>query len=165
MTVAVTIRWEGDRAMLSYHSQKHQARLDWPDLVSNRERRHELWQATCFECFLVDLASGAYLEWNFSPAGHWQLYSFSGYRRLSGEPEVRDVPEVLGADSGAGLFQVAIPWQASIEMLQHPARVGFVPTAVLSCGGEKSYWALAHSGAKADFHRLEGGVVFAADGT
>jgi hypothetical protein len=45
------------------------------------ERRDELWRTTCFELFLREPATGAYLEFNMSPSGNWAAYAFDGYRQ------------------------------------------------------------------------------------
>jgi hypothetical protein len=44
-------------------------------------RKHELWEDTCFEFFLGIKDSQRYWEFNLSPAGHWNVYRFDGYRQ------------------------------------------------------------------------------------
>ena len=39
-----------------------------------------LWEDTCFEFFLADDSELGYVEFNFSPAGDWQVFRFSDYR-------------------------------------------------------------------------------------
>ena len=39
-----------------------------------------LWEDTCFECFLANGSEQRYVEFNFSPAGDWQVFRFSDYR-------------------------------------------------------------------------------------
>ena len=39
-----------------------------------------LWEDTCFEFFLADDSELGYFEFNFSPAGDWQVFRFSDYR-------------------------------------------------------------------------------------
>ena len=39
-----------------------------------------LWEDTCFECFLANGSEQSYVEFNFSPAGDWQVFRFSDYR-------------------------------------------------------------------------------------
>lgn len=48
-------------------------------------RADGLWQATCFELFVLDPRSGAYLEYNMSPSGCWAAYAFDGYREAMRE--------------------------------------------------------------------------------
>ena len=40
-----------------------------------------LWEDTCFEFFLADDSELGYVEFNFSPAGDWQVFRFSDYRK------------------------------------------------------------------------------------
>ncbi len=40
------------------------------------ERRRELWEGTCFECFLASADRPEYHEFNLSPAGHWNVFRF-----------------------------------------------------------------------------------------
>jgi len=44
------------------------------------QRKDELWKTTCFELFVRDPATEAYLEFNLSPSGNWAAYAFDGYR-------------------------------------------------------------------------------------
>ncbi|MBE9107108.1 DOMON-like domain-containing protein, partial [Nostoc cf. edaphicum LEGE 07299] len=44
-------------------------------------RKYELWEDTCFEFFLGIKNSARYWEFNLSPAGHWNVYRFDGYRQ------------------------------------------------------------------------------------
>lgn len=54
-------------------------KLSLPEPEAPR-RMDELWKTTCFELFLRNSKTGAYLEFNLSPSGHWAAYSFDGYR-------------------------------------------------------------------------------------
>ncbi len=51
------------------------------------ERRVGLWEHTCFECFLKT-DGDQYYEWNFSPKGDWNCFSFSKYREKNEPWEV-----------------------------------------------------------------------------
>lgn len=44
-------------------------------------RKRELWNTTCFEFFLKNEGQEGYYEFNFSPSGYWNCYSFTGYRQ------------------------------------------------------------------------------------
>jgi hypothetical protein len=60
-------------------------------------RADGLWRRTCFELFLLDPASEAYLEFNFSPSGQWAAYRFDGYRTGMRELAVAQ-PRILTSD-------------------------------------------------------------------
>ncbi|MEP9357206.1 DOMON-like domain-containing protein [Sphingomonas sp. KR3-1] len=69
-------------------------------------RTDGLWQRTCFELFLRDPESGAYLEFNFSPSGEWAAYRFDGYR------------------AGMRPLELADPWITSTDRDQFNAGMG-----------------------------------------
>jgi hypothetical protein len=111
------------------------------------QRRDELWKSTCFEAFLRPLAQDRYTEWNFAPSGDWAAYDFNSYREGMAEAEVGQPPYIRMEDNltwwtlGA---TIAIPADENWEL-------GL--SAVLEeKDGTKSYWALAHSSEKPDFH-------------
>jgi hypothetical protein len=60
------------------------------------ERTDGLWEATCFELFLLG-PDGGYLEFNFSPSGQWAAYRFDAYRQGMRPLDVAR-PLVLTAD-------------------------------------------------------------------
>ncbi|MDF7777123.1 DOMON-like domain-containing protein [Sphingomonas sp. AOB5] len=60
-------------------------------------RTDGLWQRTCFEIFLRDPGTGAYLEFNFSPSGEWAAYRFTGYREGVQPLDLRD-PWITSTD-------------------------------------------------------------------
>ncbi|NDJ19345.1 DOMON-like domain-containing protein [Myxacorys almedinensis] len=121
-------------------------------------RQTNLWQTTCFEFFLGLNDSQRYWEFNLSPAGHWNAYRFDRYRRgmqeetaLAAFPfEVQQSPDGLRLTIALNLdclglakqrFEVAIA--AVIESKTHGL----------------TYWALAHPGLEADFHRRDSFLI------
>ena len=61
------------------------------------QRADGLWERTCFELFLRDPESGAYLEFNFSPSGQWAAYRFDGYRAGRRDLDVAE-PRIITSD-------------------------------------------------------------------
>ncbi len=110
-------------------------------------RRDNLWQHTCFEAF-VRLASGGYLEFNFSPSTEWAAYRFAAYREGMAELDV--VAPRIGVSQTEHLLEL------KAELALPP---DFTPTAlglsavIEETSGRKSYWALRHPpGDTPDFH-------------
>jgi hypothetical protein len=60
------------------------------------ERTDRLWDATCFELFLLR-PDGGYFEFNFSPSGQWAAYRFEAHRSGMRPLDVAR-PTVLTAD-------------------------------------------------------------------
>ncbi|NCJ05440.1 hypothetical protein GS597_02705 [Synechococcales cyanobacterium C] len=114
-------------------------------------RHHHLWQSTCFELFLAERGCDRYWEVNLSPAGHWNLYRFEGYRQgMQEEHAVMTLPFQISAQPQ--IFQI----EFDLELGLLRAKLGSLDigvTAVLATqGGALSYWALTHCQAQADFH-------------
>lgn len=112
-------------------------------------RRDGLWMATCFEMFLKQPDMPDYWEFNVSPSGEWAAYVFSNYR--AGMREFAcDVRPHGAIETTGGRFTIDVD-----------VDLGGIPLGPLALGlsavieetdGTKSYWALAHSPGKPDFH-------------
>jgi hypothetical protein len=130
-------------------------------------RKHELWKTTCFEFFLGIKHSDRYWEFNLSPAGHWNVYRFDGYRQAMQEEmalttlpfKVQHQPEVLSIALDFDLSSIgALPASNKLAPLDRALEVAI--TAVIeSKSGEITYWALTHPGSEADFHRRDSFII------
>ncbi len=128
----------------------------FPNAGSGPERQNELWKETCFECFIPLKNSEGYFEFNFSPNGNWNIYSFESYRAQITEVQVLSfqAPELLKAVRTSQGFECEIKL-AGFLALAHPEAFDLdhlgITTVIKSSSGI-SYWALSHEGAKPDFH-------------
>ena len=121
-------------------------------------RRHGLWEETCFEFFLGVKGSPLYWEFNLSPAGHWNVYRFAGYRQgMVEESAFALLP--LSVRRRPDSLLVALDVEIGrIVAADQPLAVGLA--AVLKFRGQGlTYWALTHPGTQADFHRRDGFLV------
>lgn len=120
-------------------------------MVTLAERRDGLWEQTCFEFFLACPDRPGYREFNLSPAGHWNVYRFDGYRAgMTEETALGALPftvsthargyELVADIDLTGLAIACEPWTVAIS------------TVVLEPRGRISYWALSHPGSEPDFH-------------
>lgn len=121
-----------------------------PDLfippAATPARADGLWQHTCFEAFLQQSDTNAYLEFNFSPSTQWAAYSFDTYR--SGMQPLDTSPPHIETSTTEMEFELT----ALVEMQgDGPWRLG-LSAVIEMTNGRKSYWALAHPAAKPDFH-------------
>ncbi len=113
-------------------------------------RADGLWRTTCFEAFIRPGAGDAYVELNFAPSMQWAAYRFFAYRTGKANADMR-APEIAVAQSGRAMTLTA-RLDADALLLTPSARIGL--SAVLEeKSGAKSYWALAHTDDKPDFHR------------
>ena len=91
----------------------------------------------------------AYSEFNFSPSERWAAYDFTAYREgMTPRPMIR--APVITPRRGRDVLIV----EAAIRLADLPPlpwRYGL--TAVIEeAGGVTSYWAMAHSRDRPDFH-------------
>jgi hypothetical protein len=113
------------------------------------QRADNLWRHTCFEAFIRAHKSQAYLEFNFSPAGQWQAYTFTDYRVGTG------LDTATAPDITCQLSSTIMALQATLQPNHLPAGTHLCLglSAVLeSVDGSISYWALQHAPGPADFH-------------
>lgn len=124
-------------------------------------RKKELWNKTCFECFIPTQQGDGYLEFNGSPSGSWNWFSFKSYRQGMSEfplnPE--SVPKLMTQSRSD--TSIETEWVLPLSGI----RQGFLSagqnglqfdqvgvTVVLNTTVATTYWALAHEGIKPDFH-------------
>jgi hypothetical protein len=122
------------------------------------ERRDGLWESTCLECFLAADAEEMYREFNFSPAGHWNVYRFDAYRRgMREEDLITAMPMEMLREPHALHLSTCIDLK-SLKLDQAAIRVGL--SAVIEFPDRrKSYWAPAHPGTRPDFHYRDAFIV------
>lgn len=129
-----------------------------PSPTPDKTRQDNLWQHSCFELFVASADTAQYWEFNCSPAGHWNVYRFEGYRQgmatelaFTALPfQVTQTPSTLSLELTFSLKELALTAQ--------PLHLSI--TAVLeSQQDELSYWALTHPGPEADFHRRDSFIL------
>lgn len=116
-------------------------------------RCSDLWLHTCFELFLREVAGdeSSYLECNFSPAGTWNVYSFSSYRKEMKPANLVRAPEITVVKTKKTVsLQVEIEVSGLISS-SSAIDVG-VSCVIESREGKLGYWALSHPGQTPDFH-------------
>jgi hypothetical protein len=146
-------RWS-DILSIRYELRGGLAELVIPRPAEMPVRRDGLWEGTCFEFFLGPQDSPGYWEFNLSPAGHWNVYRFEGYRQGMTEESafaslaysVRRRPDRLSVG-----LELEI---GKIVAADRPLAVA-VAAVIESRDRGLTYWALTHPGARADFHRRD----------
>ncbi|PMB50992.1 hypothetical protein CEN40_00315 [Fischerella thermalis CCMEE 5205] len=120
-------------------------------LSDTPQRKHELWEDTCFEFFLGIKNSQQYWEFNFSPAGHWNIYRFDGYRQgMQEETAFITLPFIVQHQSDT--LMLALDMDLSGIISEEQRLEVAITTVIKYRDGEVSYWALTHQGKEADFH-------------
>ncbi|WP_392532485.1 DOMON-like domain-containing protein [Nostoc sp. C117] len=121
-------------------------------------RKHELWKDTCFEFFLGIKNSPEYWEFNLSPAGHWNVYRFDGYRQGMQE-EKAFTTLTFNVKNKADNLTLALNVDLDKIILAEEAIEVAITTVIKHRDSEVSYWALIHRGAEADFHLRDSFIV------
>jgi hypothetical protein len=117
-------------------------------------RKYALWEQTCFEFFLAPKDSDRYWEFNLSPAGHWNVFSFESYRRdMKEEPAFKSLtPDIRKRED---YFRLCL--KLDLSRITPPDRTleVAVSAVIKTVNNETTYWALTHTGLHADFHRRD----------
>ena len=169
-SLEATVERRGDRLAIDYLLQGPIGHLVLPERAAAPTRRDELWRSTCFEAFLAVPGAEGYWEVNLSPAGHWNGYRLRGYR-LDLQPETgfthlpcfvacgSDRLELRFAIALAALVPAGQPIELALAtVLEARRELGYADGPEAS-GDNLSFWALAHAGPEADFHRRESFVA------
>lgn len=112
-------------------------------------QKDNLWKSTCFECFALNPDHKSYIEFNFSPSGSWNIYSFKDYREPSDEKWFFDDLQIKTEK-----LKHSFALDAKIKS-ENISFLGFSLTAVVEAE-DLSYWAIEHEAEHPDFHSLKG---------
>ena len=126
-----------------------------PTLSASLARKDDLWKATCFEFFLAIPGHPQYWEFNMSPSGDWNVYVMDAYRRVKFREErsMKQIQLKVQKDASGFFLNTNVDLNPIIQPTE-TLNIGI--TAVIQTkDGDDTYWALAHSGAQADFHLRE----------
>ncbi len=153
-----TIGKRADTFSISYVLLGNLSELAIPASGELPERKARLWEDTCLEFFLGIKDSKRYWEFNLSPAGHWNAYRFTAYRKDMREEtaftslpfRIRTEQEVLRLSLDLELGKI-IPAGKTLEVS--------ISAVIKTVVGMTSHWALVHPGSRPDFHRRDGFVL------
>lgn len=142
---------EGAKLSVVYELRGSLTDLLIPALAARSERRDGLWQQTCFEMFFRRRPAESYWEVNLSPAGHWNLYAFAGYRQGMREERSGNAP-AFNRREQAGLLSVSLELDIS-GIVATDDDLAIALSAVVVSGRSIPFcWALHHPAPKPDFH-------------
>ncbi len=138
LCLSYQLNWDGDPVVL-------------PAQCTSPLRRNNLWQRTCFECFLKEEDGSGYYELNLSPDGCWNMYSFTTYRNgMAEEPGIVDLKSEVTRESRSCTLSCSLSLDGCIRPEQ--SIITGVSCVLEFSDGQKRYWALDHPGPQPDFH-------------
>lgn len=155
LAITGTVRRRADALLLQYHISGDIHELHIPRQNGATGRRNELWQDSCFECFVGVKGSGRYWEINLSPNGDWNVYCFSGYRQGMTEETAFQVLPCTFYETKDDLWLDLIVDLSALIREDHPVDLG-ISCVLKHHNGETTLWALCHPGPQADFHHRSG---------
>ena len=145
---------EASRLELEYIVAGDRSNIVISPVADYPTRQHELWQHTCFEFFVGLAGSDRYWEFNLSPAGHWNVYRFEGYRQgMQEELAFTSLPFTVETHLDTFLISLKLDLSA-IALDSQPIDVA-ITTVIQHHNEQITYWALTHTGSEADFHRRD----------
>lgn len=151
--ITVNCCFNTDHITLRYQIIGDVKLLQIPKICQLRNRADNLWQHTCCEAFIAQANTSQYREWNFSPSGQWQLYEFAKYLELRIEPET--LAPQIHCDATTEQFNLTAQIPNHLPHL-HTQKLRLGLTVVLQdLTGKIYYWALKHSSALPDFHKMD----------
>nr|WP_290224943.1 DOMON-like domain-containing protein [Trichocoleus desertorum] len=154
LQITGTLTRQAQRLYIRYALSGDLSKIAIAPPSSQPTRKHELWQETCFEFFLGQQDSDRYWEFNLSPSGDWNMYRFEGYRRGMQEETAFTVrPFAIEAQPATLSLSLELNL-AAIVPDEQPLEVA-ITAVVKTKENEVTYWALAHTGPEADFHRRD----------
>jgi hypothetical protein len=153
-----SIARNGNKLTICFALLGNLTKVQIPESADLRKRKYDLWEETCFEFFIGIKNSPDYWEFNLSPAGDWNVFRLDDYRQgLQEEMAVTSLPFSVQQKSDALLVDLEVDLNQFI-LVEQSLEVG-ITSVIKSKDGNLSYWALAHCGEEADFHRRESFIV------
>lgn len=155
LTIPGTIGRRGNTLFLGFALLGDLSGLAIPSPTGSPERRDRLWKETCLEFFLAEKGSVRYWEFNLSPAGNWNVYRFTSYRKgMREEPAFGSLPFRVLTDPGT--IRLSLELDIGKILPAGKAIEAAVCAVIKTITGNTSHWACAHPGPRPDFHRRDG---------
>ena len=161
LAITGNIERHSNTLSISYALSGPMEKIILPAPADMRVRKNRLWEETCFEFFLGVKGSERYWEFNLSPSGHWNVYRFESYRQgMQEEPAFKSLPFSVQLNSDFLLLSLGLELDKVIPSYQVSEVLQVSVSAVIRTMDDRTtYWALAHPGPMADFHRRDGFII------
>lgn len=147
--------------ILTYHIIGNPEALKIPPPSNKPQPQDNLWQHTCCEAFIGNTSDTSYHEWNLSPSGNWQVYSFTGYR--ANQQRLNVTAPVIHTNIGQDHLTITtyIPNSWLTNPYPTPTKLTMGLSVVLADRyGSLYYWALQCPPGKPDFHNRDSWIGY-----
>jgi hypothetical protein len=134
-------------------------RIKWPAISLTPSRKDNLWKTTCLEFFLSTPQNPKeYWEINLSPSRDWNVYHFDDYRSgMKREEKVSPIAIVVNPEQKT--IQATLDLTALGIVGDAPLDMSVAAVIEVQSSSNQSFWALAHTGKEADFHRRDSFIL------
>ncbi|MGL6339924.1 MAG: DOMON-like domain-containing protein [Waterburya sp.] len=158
LTITGTISRQHNQLNLQYLLTGNLDNIIIPQLVSTPTRQYDLWEHTCLEFFLGLKDSTSYWEFNLSPTGDWNVFTFPNYRQdIAEEIAFTSLPFTVLQQTDNLQLNLKVDLNKIISSEQN-LEVG-ITSVIESQDQQLSYWALKHSTLTADFHHRDSWII------
>jgi hypothetical protein len=158
LNLAGTIARAGQRLVIRYEMMGDLTEVAIASRSDTPARKHDLWKNTCFELFFGSKNCDRYWEFNLSPAGHWNVYRFEGYR-CGMQEETAFKTLIFSVEQKADSLELVLDINLG-QLISTEQTLEIAITAVIKHRNDSvTYWALTHTGAEADFHRRDSFII------
>ncbi len=153
--ISASVTIETDYLVFKYRIIGQMDSILLPLCEKGKFRRYDLWDHTCFECFIKDPYEDWYIEFNFAPSKAWNCFYISSYRCNEGEymaVEEVIIEQKLKSEEYELVAKVHLSQMDVFNFKEkHNFQVGL--TAVIeNVKGELGYWCLLRRDGEPDFH-------------
>ena len=144
---------------LFYELKGQVSEIIFPDSASTQNlRRDNLWETTCFECFLGEVNSAEYWEINLAPSQSWNVYRFSEYRKgMTTEDRIKTLQSRSERSHSKFTLECCLPLESLV--LESRQLELSLTTVLQKQNGEMGFWAVSHSAHQADFHQRQSFII------
>lgn len=117
-------------------------------------REDGLWHHSCCEAFVRNGSGTAYREINLSPSSQWAAYDFTDYRH-GGQNATMPAPVISISEVRGKRFALGADVHFEFDAMANASWHLGLSAVIEEKEGGKSWWALAHTADKPDFHRAD----------
>jgi len=155
LTVEVVRNWR-EILSLRFEIDGDASAIVFPRQAPSR-RTDELWKHTCFEAFVAD--GDGYHEFNFAPSTQWAAYSFDDYRAGMRSAEIGTRLLHFRNDERGPVMTAEVDLTPLSTLIARDVWRMNLTAVIETTDGAKSYFALAHTPGRPDFHHAAGFVL------
>ena len=119
-------------------------------LYKKERRENNLWENSCFEFFIAEKQTTEYREFNFSPSGKWNVYSFDSHRKnMKEEEKVKNVKIRTEREKNKFVLFAYVDFRLAKPASNYEFQLA---TILKTKDGIRHFFAIDNSSEQPDFH-------------